>query len=361
MKIGRNSLCPCGSGKKYKKCCLNKTNEYRLAEAVSSSLQNIKREAQIKKCLHPNQNECDGKIIKAHAIQNNRILNEIAENGMLITLDKTSQMFQSPDIKGRGIATTFTGFCSHHDKILFQDIEDKEFVKTQKQIFLLTYRTMAWHYHKKQEQANATCIQFKKMFEQGYDLAKSDDFIEWLAALKLGLKDNEKEKQQFDDALLDEKYGVVSSWIWEIPYEVNIAVSMMTELEHDICGDQINDLEKDVDVKKIYLNIFPVNGKSFCIWSWLKTSNDAYENFIKQFAELTILDRENFFNNNLPRWTDSIVISPRLWDKWGSKIQEALISHVNFDVLYRQFEKEDNNYVYTYMDTPWNLFEDICS
>jgi uncharacterized protein YecA (UPF0149 family) len=23
-KIGRNDTCPCGSGKKYKKCCLNK-------------------------------------------------------------------------------------------------------------------------------------------------------------------------------------------------------------------------------------------------------------------------------------------------------------------------------------------------
>ena len=23
-KIGRNEPCPCGSGKKYKKCCLNK-------------------------------------------------------------------------------------------------------------------------------------------------------------------------------------------------------------------------------------------------------------------------------------------------------------------------------------------------
>ncbi|MFR9070902.1 MAG: SEC-C metal-binding domain-containing protein, partial [Paraclostridium sp.] len=22
--LGRNELCPCGSGKKYKKCCLNK-------------------------------------------------------------------------------------------------------------------------------------------------------------------------------------------------------------------------------------------------------------------------------------------------------------------------------------------------
>ena len=25
MKIGRNAPCPCGSGKKFKKCCLNKT------------------------------------------------------------------------------------------------------------------------------------------------------------------------------------------------------------------------------------------------------------------------------------------------------------------------------------------------
>ena len=26
-KIGRNSTCPCGSGEKYKKCCLNKTSD----------------------------------------------------------------------------------------------------------------------------------------------------------------------------------------------------------------------------------------------------------------------------------------------------------------------------------------------
>lgn len=119
MKIGRNASCPCGSGKKYKKRCLNKTDEYRLFEAIASSAQNLKRELQIKKCLHPNQNECNGKIIKAHAIQNNRILNKIAENGILITLDGTSHLiFQSSDAKGRKIATTFTGFCSYHDKTL---------------------------------------------------------------------------------------------------------------------------------------------------------------------------------------------------------------------------------------------------
>jgi len=28
-KIGRNELCPCGSGKKYKKCCMEATNDRR--------------------------------------------------------------------------------------------------------------------------------------------------------------------------------------------------------------------------------------------------------------------------------------------------------------------------------------------
>ena len=27
MRIGRNDPCPCGSGKKYKKCCLGKTDD----------------------------------------------------------------------------------------------------------------------------------------------------------------------------------------------------------------------------------------------------------------------------------------------------------------------------------------------
>ncbi len=41
MKIERNSLCPCGSGKKYKKCCI--TSEHRSVKIVSvfSELQEV--------------------------------------------------------------------------------------------------------------------------------------------------------------------------------------------------------------------------------------------------------------------------------------------------------------------------------
>lgn len=84
--------------------------------------------------------------------------------------------------------------------------------------------------------------------------------------------------------------------------------------------------------------------------------DEFYLPFSKQFDDLSITDRENYLNNYLPRWTDSIVISPRIWENWGKQTQEALIAHANFDVLYRTFEDEEGEHKYIVMDTPWNLF-----
>lgn len=36
-KVGRNDPCPCGSGKKYKKCCAMKTPMQKLAEKITVS------------------------------------------------------------------------------------------------------------------------------------------------------------------------------------------------------------------------------------------------------------------------------------------------------------------------------------
>ena len=41
-KIGRNALCPCGSGKKYKNCCLLKEDELNCS-ALLKLQNNIKR------------------------------------------------------------------------------------------------------------------------------------------------------------------------------------------------------------------------------------------------------------------------------------------------------------------------------
>ena len=342
---------------KYKKCCL-RNNEQRLADAIVNANTIVKKERYIKQCLHPNQNECSGGIIKAHAIQNNRILCRVAENGYVITLDGTSNLiFQDAQTKGRKIATVFSGFCSYHDKILFQDIEDRNFIATEKQIFLFTYRTMAWHFHKKQEEDKSTQIFIKNMFDSGFPLPDTDESRLFLNGLSLGLADNAIKKKILDAALLNGDYDSVCSCVWELPYEVQFAVSMQYEPSFDILGKPIGDYKSEECLPSIFLNIFPTDGKSFCVWSWLAVDNDIFSPFAEQFMTLAVVDRENYLNNKLPAWTDSIVISPTLWKKWGEKVQQALITHANFGGLFQAHEKEDGGYPYEYMDTPWNLFE----
>ncbi|MGK0297161.1 MAG: hypothetical protein ACI9XC_000762 [Gammaproteobacteria bacterium] len=38
MSVGRNDACPCGSGKKYKQCCLNKTLGWSLQSKIMLSM-----------------------------------------------------------------------------------------------------------------------------------------------------------------------------------------------------------------------------------------------------------------------------------------------------------------------------------
>lgn len=258
MKNERNEPCPCGSGKKYKKCCLYKSEEQKYMESLVEVSSSLKRNARIKQCLHPRKSECSSTIIKAHAIQNNRILNKLAVDGCVVSMDGTSHLiFQDAQRKGRKIATTFTGFCAFHDKTIFQDLEDVDFAGSKKQVFLLTYRTLAWHYHKKQEQINATIQLKEKMKQKGYPPPRTQDYADLISGYEMATHDNYKEKELFDKCLLDADFDKISYQIWEIPYRIWFSISMMHGLEHDINGKEINNYLSNVPIKNVYLNIFP--------------------------------------------------------------------------------------------------------
>lgn len=360
MKQERNDPCQCGSGLKYKKCCLNKKDEFdtklRLLFEIAEK---NKRKARISHCIYPNTENCSGKIVRAHAIQNNRILNKLAVNGMLKTMDGESHMmFQDADTKGRKVATTFKGFCSYHDKVTFQPIEDFEFKESAEQLFLYTYRTLAWSYHKKIEQVNHILLNMESLQNSGFH--PSGDFLLHNTMHLLGHFENETTLKRFNGYIQDNDYESVSSYVWTIPYEIRFAVSSMLTIEHDVNGNMINNIKSFQPLKSIYLNIFPGNKKSYLIWTW-ESKHVILEQFVKQFGSLKDVDKENYLNNNLPRWTDAIVISPELWDKWGYPIQESIVSHSNFGILYRAMEEELDSFAYEYADTPWNFFDIVTS
>jgi len=157
----RNAPCWCGSGQKYKKCHLDRDSQPRANpfDVAERQLKLFRR----KQCLYPNAPEgCNGKIVRAHTVRRRADLGAIARDGHvysgradLSTLIRTGGRVEATLI-GINEASTFLGFCAHHDQTTFAPLELQPFAATQQQCFLLTYRNLCRELYVKAAQHDST-------------------------------------------------------------------------------------------------------------------------------------------------------------------------------------------------------------
>lgn len=312
-KIGRNDQCPCGSGKKYKKCCINKEddNEFLNPSNFFKNYKDIKKDSRIKQCLHPNKEMCSEKIIGAHSIQNNKILKRISTEGQVyMPCPKNDNPFSPMAKWGRKEATVFTGFCGYHDNEMFKAIENEDFNKNNYQIFLYIYRCFALEYHKKMEVSNMQNMLIDKIPSRAG--AIKHDF----SGFELAINDLESCKKEFDNALINEEYDILSSLVWEFEQPIKFAASGFTVLDKDLKGNRLQDLsDLTKEMKHVFVSIFPEGEKTYCIIAWLKSNNDLFKGYKEQISELDINQRKIYINNLLPIITENITINPEAWDR----------------------------------------------
>ena len=130
---------------------------------LSKKVSKLYRNCKFKECVFPDQSHCSEKVIKAHSIQKNKILNRIAENGMLISSGIGKTLFTKEFEKiGISSASTFFGFCNYHDTIIFSEIENKDYVGNIEQNFLHAYRACALEYVRKKE----SCCIYEKAIKK---------------------------------------------------------------------------------------------------------------------------------------------------------------------------------------------------
>lgn len=113
-----------------------------------------------KKCLHPDNSNCNGGIIRSHTIQKNRALRNIeGQEGHVWGFIQNKKMDESgPFIVDKvsiNDASTFNGFCSNHDNALFHCVDDYDFEPTNEQVFMLTYRTVVRELYTKSASAKS--------------------------------------------------------------------------------------------------------------------------------------------------------------------------------------------------------------
>lgn len=326
-KIGRNDPCPCGSGKKYKKCCLNRRDDSNVnVENFRGILKELKYDSRIKQCLHPNQSECKGKIKGAHSIQNNKILVKIADCGeVYMPIAKNDNPFAPMTKWGRKKATVFTGFCDYHDTELFKPIENYDFNFSEEHIFLYIYRAFALEFHKKQE---AVQMQ-RRMFRKLPSLINNPNATihDLLGGFEAAVDDLAKEKEIFDDSIMNKKYNSLISIVWEFEKEIKFAASGFEALCYDLEGIQIQDIsDLERKAKHVFFTIFPEKQKSYFIIAWTKDNKNLFEGYYNQLINLNSQQRLNFINNLLPTATENIVIKPSAWENLSKEEQNSFNS-----------------------------------
>jgi len=311
---------------------------------VRREMDRVLRECRVKKCLHPNKQECSSKIIKAHSIQNNKILNKLSSEGEVIVATKTSSATGDFGSIGRKIATTFSGFCSKHDNQLFSPIENKNYIPGDlKQEFLFAYRSLSREMIVKEEAKNLYLYLIKE---------KSVPLSKLLQGTEIGLKDLDSLKEILDSSILSENFDDIETktiiWNKEFPF----AVSSIFNLEYDFKNNLINDLgDLSRRPKPIYLTIFPQDGKTYTLFSYMKKDAETFPFLKEQFLNISQKEQKRRISLMVCLYCENFAISPEKWrgfDKNKRKaITEQFWSSTNLDA---------DNFLNLKQKTSFNLF-----
>lgn len=328
--ISKNELCPCSSGKKYKDCCYTKSHRKFHNEAEYLAVTNkVLKKSRIKTCLHSDCTAKSRDIILAHAMQKNRILSKLCvENQVLMQNTKDNPVmleikkgkpepfyFLEPvHIKN---ATVSTCFCGKHDNSLFANIEKEgcDFSPNNKeQIFLFAYKTFAFEYYK--EIVNSKfytnmCAEVPQVFKNPFLVRNYRESV-----LKKVEMDHYKEI--FDKCLIEKKYEEFESVVIEIQQQIQFAAYMCVAPPFDIKGKKINVIDnKSRMMRRLFVTIFPESDKSYIIITCHKDDLSIYETYLNIIRTSSIGLVKYYFNTFIPLYTENLIISPKLWDKWG--------------------------------------------
>jgi hypothetical protein len=212
---------------------------------------------------------CDKSPIRAHSIQNARVLDLLAVDGHLISFRlKFSSM--GPDLNfepvGRNKASTFSGLCSEHDAQLFRPLDTKPFDRNDpEQLFLLAYRSVTRELHAVMEGAARMQLAYSSRVERGLDPA---DEISPAGALATSHLMNafityQYREKYFDEPLFAANYGAIEHDVLVLENQSPcIAVCSLFSLD---------EIEKEDDIVRVVLNVMPVDAKrTLAIFSYTR-------------------------------------------------------------------------------------------
>ena len=333
--------CPCGSGMKYSLCCKKREDSFQRdnKRPVEVQAAEILKKSQYKCCLHPDKSRCVKHIKEAHALQNNKIISLLSENGHVYMLNDKKSPLIIPTEKGEietltlldkvGVnrATTATCFCDIHDDEVFAAIEKgaPAFDKgNDEHKFLYAYKAFIFEYYKKLVEQKA----FQRMIKAKPSVLKSRMMVAYYRDISLTMREMDTVKDTFDKAILANDYGILQTCVIEIPGSIGFANYACIAPDYDLYGRKIKNTKNGI-MRRLYITVFPEENRSFILLSCLHTDSKVYKDFFQQLQAANVDKVKYYFDLMLPLYSENIIISPRLWEHWTEEQQTAFTFYIN--------------------------------
>ncbi len=325
MKIGRNEPCWCGSGIKYKKCHLNREEQKPINQGVIHKQINSFYDKKYCSIPMSMKHDCSKRIIKAHSISKSASLKDISIDGHILTTFKAISKDQInskilPKRIGINQASTFTGFCSKHDKELFSPIEDKTFELTQYNCFLVAYRSLARELFVKQS-AFGTLDLIKELdkgrtLDEQFSIQNTHQYYSNNNALTTN--DLRYIKSIYDSYLESNDFAPINHMVFQLNTIPKVMTSAMVAPTYDFQGQAIQLLSTDPEIIPDYLaiNIFSSNSVGYIVISWLK----EHEKIRSMFCESLLKTKSPA--DNLICFVFSAIENIYMSESWWNNLKE---------------------------------------
>ncbi|RMA08741.1 SEC-C domain-containing protein [Providencia stuartii] len=338
MKLGRNDKCWCGSGVKYKKCHLNREKMPEISRG--DIYKHSKKIGNVKYCSVPDLLKCDcsKKMIRAHTISKSSSLKSIAEDSHVMGIKQTYDSVEKNsgilklELIGINSASTFTGFCSVHDRDLFSPIENDIFIPSKKNCFLLSYRPLCRELYAKKN--NGETADFLKQFDKGTDIDTQKFIQRMMSSFENGIDNSLNDlgilKGKMDDILSTESFDDMNHYVIELSEipQVNASGSILPDFDFD--GNQLQTLAESV-VSTVIFNCIYSGKNGYFIFSWLKDDDVIVRKFIESLnSKSDMADRLVAF---LYSYCENTFCSPSWWNDLSTEKQSDINKRIMEGIL----------------------------
>jgi hypothetical protein len=278
-------------------------------------------------CYAQATGNCNDEFIRSHAVQES-LLRTVAVDGHLLEFNPLGQT--NPETRswprkiGVDEATTFTGFCAHHDNEIFKPIEGSTFSASPEALFLYAYRALCSDLYTMEVKFEVLKkpIAAVRGLETGESMRTSDSAIE---ANQRSVQELSSIKKAWDGRLAARDFDRLEHLVLLCPKTPSLFVTAFFAPRKDFRYRIVQDTRSSGALEWIALTVVPlVGGGGVAILSGERPSR-----VFKQFAD-SLQEYEPskmtmaLVNYILPNF-GSAIIAPAWWNALTLEQQETVV------------------------------------